>query len=219
MSETGGATTQSGIHYQNSIAALFLGRLLDPRPRTASERVVEIRVEAPEHVDDVVVRHADGSRSFIQAKESLSLTSEAWSKLWSHFAAQAHECSAEQYRLVLAVGTISGDIGQLRELCERAKGKQNHEEWLDSLSLTLKTVKHKIADALDEQTDQAVFKVVRFVEVWIWPLDTIERDMITLWIPPSSSSLDTLFNLLRGKVGGKARIRGLFYAAQLLKNY
>jgi len=216
MSEAGGTTTQSGIHYQNSIAALYLGRLLDSRPRTAGERVVEVRVEAPEHVDDIVVRHADGSRSFIQAKESLSLTSEAWNKLWIHFAAQAQECTNEQYRLILAIGTISDDIGQLRELCERAKGKQSHEEWLDSLSLALKAVIQKIVDALAKKTAQAVFELVRFVEVWIWPLDTIERDMIPLWIPPSSSSTETLFDLLRGKVGGKARIRGLFHAAQLL---
>ena len=107
-------------------------------------------------------------------------------------------------------------ITHLRELCERAKGKQNHEEWLDSLSLDLKTVRDKIVDALAEKTDQAVFELVRFVEVWIWPLDTIERDMIPLWIPPSSSSTETLFDLLRGKVGRKARIRGLFHAAQLL---
>ena len=83
MAETGGATTQSGIHYQNSIATLYLGRLLDSRQRIASERVVEVRVEAPDHVDDIVARHADGGRSFIQAKEALSTTSDAWGKLWS----------------------------------------------------------------------------------------------------------------------------------------
>jgi hypothetical protein len=216
MSEAGGTTTQSGIHYQNSIAALFLGRLLDSRPRTARVQVVEVRVEAPEHVDDIVIRHADGSRSFIQAKESLSLTSEAWNKLWIHFAAQAQESSTEQFHLILAIGTISVDIGHLHELCDRAEGKQNYEEWIDSLSLALKAVANKIVDALPEKTAQAAFELVRFVEVWIWPLNTIERDMIPLWIPPSSSSTDTLFDLLRGKVGGKARIRGLFYAAQLL---
>ncbi|MDQ0045981.1 hypothetical protein J2T18_000253 [Paenibacillus polymyxa] len=29
--ESGGPTTQAGISYQNAIAALFLGRMLDPR--------------------------------------------------------------------------------------------------------------------------------------------------------------------------------------------
>lgn len=216
MSEAGGTTTQSGIHYQNSIAALFLGRLLDPHQRTASERVIQVRVEAPEHVDDIVVRHADCSRSFIQAKEALSLTSKEWGKLWIHFASQAQECATEQFRLILAIGTISGDIGNLRELCDRAKGKQSHEEWINSLSLALETVAKKIIDVLPEKTANAAFKLVKFIEVWIWPLNIIERDMVPLWIPPSSSSQNTLFDLLRGKVGGKARIRGLFHMAQLL---
>jgi hypothetical protein len=216
MSETGGTSTQSGIHYQNSIASLYIGRLLDSRPRTAGERVIEVRVEAPTHVDDIVVRHGDGSRSFIQAKESLSLSSQAWGKLWDDFTAQAQECLTEQYRLILAIGTISHDIDLLRELCERAKGKQNHDEWLDSLSKALKNIKEKITNSSEPQNDKALFNLLRFVEVWIWPLDTIERDIVALWIPPSSTSSDTLFDLLRGKVGGKARIRGVFHTAQLL---
>ena len=122
MAEAGGTTTQSGIHYQNSIAALYLGRLLDSSQRVASQRVVEVRVEAPDHVDDIVTLHAGGGRSFIQAKEALSTTSEAWEKLWSAFAKQAHECNDAQYKLILAIGTISAEIDFLRELCDRAKG-------------------------------------------------------------------------------------------------
>ncbi|MFH2047462.1 MAG: hypothetical protein ABIK92_20220 [Pseudomonadota bacterium] len=216
MSEAGGTTTQSGIHYQNSIAALYLGRLLDPRQRTASERVVQVRVEAPEHVDDIVVRYADGSRSFIQAKESLSLSSKEWGRLWIDFASQAQKCTTENFCLILAIGTISSDIVNLRELCDRAKGKQNHEEWNDSLSSALKKVAQKIIDVVPKKSVNAAFELVRFVEVWIWPLNTIERDLVPLWIPPSSSSQNSLFELLRGKVGGKARIRGLFSIAQLL---
>lgn len=51
MAEAGGATTQSGIYYQNSIAALYLGRLLDSS-RTSVETIESVRVEAPEEVDD-----------------------------------------------------------------------------------------------------------------------------------------------------------------------
>ena len=46
MSESGGTTTQSGIYYQNSIAALFLGRLVDPT-RAHNQRIDSVRVEAP----------------------------------------------------------------------------------------------------------------------------------------------------------------------------
>lgn len=216
MAETGGPTTQSGIHYQNSIAALYLGRLLDSRQRIASERVVEVRVEAPDHVDDIVTLHADGSRSFIQAKEALSTTSDAWEKLWSDFAKQAHECNDAQYKLILAVGTFSSEIDHLRELCDRAKGKRGNEEWIDSLSVALKAVAHKIVAALPEKTEGEAFKLVRHVEVWIWPLDVINRDMMPLWIPPSNTERSTLFTLLLGRVGGQARIRGIFHTAELL---
>ena len=77
-------------------------------------------------------------------------------------------------------------------------------------------VANKIIDVLPEKTANAAFKLAKFIEVWIWPLNIIERDMVPLWIPPSSFSQNTLFDLLRGKVGGKARIRGLFHMAQLL---
>ena len=51
--ERGGPTTQSGILYQNSITALYLGRLCDPRSYEYSERVVRVRVDAPDTVDDL----------------------------------------------------------------------------------------------------------------------------------------------------------------------
>lgn len=216
MAETGGTTTQSGIHYQNSIATLYLGRLIDSRQRIAGERVVEVRVEAPDHVDDIVVRHADGGCSFIQAKEALSTTSDAWKNLWSNFAKQANACNDAQYKLILAIGTFSAEIDHLRELCDRAKGKRDNEEWIDSLSGALKTVAQKIVDALPEKTKDTIFQLAQHVEVWMWTLDVINRDMIPLWIPPSNTEKNTLFTILLGGVGGQARIRGIFHAAELL---
>ena len=71
MAEPGGTSTQSGIRYQNSIAALHMGRMLDTRARPAGDRVVSVRVEAAEHVDDIVIRYADGVTRFFQAKLSL----------------------------------------------------------------------------------------------------------------------------------------------------
>lgn len=216
MPEAGGTTTQSGIHYQNSIAALYLGRLIDPQSRIASENVIEVRVEAPEHVDDVVIKHSDGSSTYIQAKEALSINSKEWSKLWGHFAAQKEESADEKFKLVLAIGTISNDLSSLYEVCNRAKGKKNHEEWIDSLSNSLKAVADKIVGALPQRTVQYAFELISLVEVWIWPLKQIERDLMPIWIPESTSSASTLFDILRGKIGTKARIRGVFHASKLL---
>jgi hypothetical protein len=62
MSERGGSTTQSGIYYQNSISALYLGKLIDPAELLPRNRVVSVRVEAPEKVDDTVIVYADGHK-------------------------------------------------------------------------------------------------------------------------------------------------------------
>jgi hypothetical protein len=52
MTERGGATTQSGILYQNPVAALYLGRLCDSTPRPDHQAVTAVRVEAPTAVDE-----------------------------------------------------------------------------------------------------------------------------------------------------------------------
>src|SRR3954466_12844824 len=89
MTESGGPTTQAGLDYQNRIAALYLGDLLslDGEP---SARVIAVRVEAPDHVDDLVVKYADGRRRWIQAKLTLTVGGDAWQKLWRAFHAQRH---------------------------------------------------------------------------------------------------------------------------------
>ena len=44
MTESGGPTTQSGIYYQNSVTALYLGRLCDASPRPDRDRIIEVRL-------------------------------------------------------------------------------------------------------------------------------------------------------------------------------
>src|ERR1700674_1609082 len=85
MTEAGGPATQAGIFYQNTIAALYLGRMLDLRPRSTQNRVLQVRVEALEEVDDIVVRLGDGAPRLIQAKRAITASSEAWNGLWRAF--------------------------------------------------------------------------------------------------------------------------------------
>ena len=73
MVEAGGTATQSGIFYQHTIAALYLGESLDLRTPVGKPRIRSVRVEAPEHIDDVVITYDDHSTLFIQAKERLAL--------------------------------------------------------------------------------------------------------------------------------------------------
>ena len=60
MTEAGGPSTQAGIYYQNTVAALHLADLLELNPAPPRERVVSVRVESPTDIDDIVVDYADG---------------------------------------------------------------------------------------------------------------------------------------------------------------
>ena len=46
MAEAGGTSTQAGIRYQNSVAALHVGHMLDTRARSLRDSVTIGRVEA-----------------------------------------------------------------------------------------------------------------------------------------------------------------------------
>lgn len=219
MSEIGGTTTQSGILYQNSIAALYLGRLIDPRSRVASERVVEVRVEAPEHVDDIVIRCADGSRIFIQAKESVTINSAPWNKIWTDFEQQissAHTIGQVD-QLILIVGNFTHDIGVLREACVRAKGKVNDTEWWNSLSENHRAIVSKLYLVLSNRSRAGVFDVLQRVQLYVWPFYDIEQIYILNWMPPANKQPVTVFQAIRDKIGGYARVRAIFRSSELIQ--
>ncbi|HSF82293.1 MAG TPA: hypothetical protein VLA49_13710, partial [Anaerolineales bacterium] len=73
MARKGGQTTFSGTRFQAEITVLYLGRLLDLRPRNKEDQVIEVRPEADVEakVDDILVRFQDGHAEYIQAKEKL----------------------------------------------------------------------------------------------------------------------------------------------------
>ena len=216
MAEAGGTTTQSGILYQNSWAALYLGRLLDTRSSARMNTVVSVRVEAPEAIDDIVVTHSDGTHYFIQAKENLSKSSNPWSKVWCDFSEQIDTVPEGRDRFILAIGEWTNDIGALKESCERARGKNSFNEWWDSLSIQQKNISQKVMDSLPCKDQDKVFSIVRITEVWVYPLQRLQEEEVARYIPPSSTNGLSLFRILRDMVGGKARIRGTFNQADLL---
>ena len=121
MTELGGPTTQSGIYYQNTIAARALADLLDLSRLPPRERVVEVRLEAPADVDDIVVRYADGHREWIQAKTRVQRSGAAWKGLWSDL---SNQLARAEFRgedsLVLTLGEVDETAHAVRELAERA---------------------------------------------------------------------------------------------------
>jgi hypothetical protein len=191
MPEAGGTTTQSGILYQNSVAALFLGRLCDAAPRPDRERVMRVRVEAPAHVDDTVVTFADKHDLYIQSKENVRVGDDAWKKLWRDFAKQFHQPGFQRSRdrLALYTGTVHDEHQVLRELCERARGKDSYAEWWNSLNEAqrdqLTRIRPLVDDTLiDDGTLRSFMNNDDFheffssIDVIIWTRDRIERDLV-----------------------------------------
>lgn len=121
MAEAGGTSTPSGIWYQNSVAALHMGRMLDTRARPIGDRVLSVGVEAPDHVDDIVVRYADGATRFIQAKLTLRQGDAAWDGLWQAMARQRQSLGAID-RLGIALADAGPLAANLRACAERTAG-------------------------------------------------------------------------------------------------
>lgn len=237
MPELGGATTESGILYQNSIAALYLGRLCDGASRPATGRVVRVRVEAPEHVDDIVVTFADDHRVFVQAKEHLDVGSKAWVKLWTDFAAQLLEVSFGRGtdRLALWIGEPLQAHHHLQEACLRASTAADYAEWSGRMNQDQRAIVDKIrllvssalADnemstldeaAVQQIVDDELLVLFGHSDVEFVSLVQLERGQLPFWMPASSNHApQTLFRLLRDRVGGQARRRGSFEASSLIE--
>jgi hypothetical protein len=219
MPEHGGPTTQSGILYQNSVAALFLGDLLDLSTRPAPQRVIKVRVEAPEDVDDTVVSFADDHCEFVQVKENVRAGDAAWRKLFGDFDKQFRRSSFQRGvdRLVLYVGEPHNEHRALQEMCERAGTSEHFAEWWGRLSQDQQSLVDRIKSLLDPTllNDDTLLDFFKASKVVIWPLSFIERDVVRHRMPTSNVTSETLFSLLRDRVGGAGRRRDSFTAATL----
>jgi hypothetical protein len=218
--ERGGPTTQSGILYQNSIAALYLGRLCDSTPRPDEHAVVSVRVEAPSNVDDIVVTYRDGHRKFIQAKENVRDNDEAWQRLWKAFERQfwGADFKTGKDRLLLHVGEVHDEHHALREIANRTTSSVTHSEWMSRLSSPQQTLLRKITALLEPTHSGAEDDVLSFfkhIDIEIRPLIDIERDLVRDWIPSSNKTQLELFKLLRDAAAEAARKRGSFSSAEL----
>ncbi len=97
--------------------------LIDESAAHDAKRVVAVRVEAPESVDDTVVAYADGHKLFIQVKENIRTNEDAWTELWKDYRDQFGKASFQKGRdqLLLVAGTPHQDIEDLKAIADRAK--------------------------------------------------------------------------------------------------
>lgn len=220
MTERGGPTTQSGVFYQNTIAALYLGRLCDRRKLDRSDQVVEVRCEVPAAtVDDIVVTYLDTHKAWIQAKESLETSGKPWEELWQNFHMQRHRADGFSPRdeLVLNVGTYAGAFDELQETAERARGSSGPAEWLtrltkQQLDLIIKVKGCLVSIIPPGEIDESTWQLMSQVHVEVLPLREIIRGRVPYYFPPTNCSLSMLLSLFRDKAAERSRIRRTFRA-------
>jgi hypothetical protein len=167
LTEAGGPVTQAGIRYQDQVAALYLGRMIDPRERPRHDEPVEVRIEAPQDVDDFIVRFADGSRRFFQVKLSLDAAGPAWKALWPSFRRQLDADFTLDDRLELVLGEPSQLASQLSEITKRHEGS-DVTEWQKRLTVSQRRLVSSIQELLAGDI-QEVWRVVTHLEISIWP--------------------------------------------------
>jgi hypothetical protein len=140
MPEQGGTTTQSGTSYQNLYAALRIAEMLSGQDLPATSKITDVRVEAPENVDDVVITYEDGHRDYVQAKENLSASGEIWRKIWSQFLQQYEKPDFDRVnsRLILCVGSSGEEYVLLETMFESVRGRLTFGEWLSRLKKNAK---------------------------------------------------------------------------------
>ncbi len=219
MREPGGPAAQSGILFQNTVAALYLGDLCRSHTVSGPERLLSVRVEAPQRVDDVVLYYADGRVVYIQAKETLRRHGDAWHKLWGAFAAQYRGPAfvRGRDRLRLWVGELREEHRTLERLCRTARTSDSFAEWNERLSKDDQRLLGRLRPVLQAALsagdgDDGLREFLGHVEVEMWPLRDIENRLIAAHLPGSSVRPRTLFRLLRDRVGGMARTRDTFRA-------
>ena len=214
MTEAGGPNTQAGIHYQNSVAALALADLLELVPLPPRDRVVEVRVEAPDDVDDIVIRYADGHRQFQNVKTSVTPGSDPWVALWNSLRAQFLQLDfGSEDRLTIVFEDATKTARALRDMCDRAASSVDDAEWRRRLTQAHKKLLSGIEPIVGTSSD--TLELLRRTTVQLLPLDQIENEFARRRLGGGFTLPAALLSILRDIAGGGARKRALFLAAPL----
>jgi hypothetical protein len=216
--DRGGPATQAGIYFQNCVTVLRLAEMLcgGHLPVPSSGRIITVRTEAPEEVDDTVVVWSSGRTEYIQAKLSLNPGTTAWDSLWKSFYRQYERPdfskTPEADVITLAVGWAPLTV-ELNNLLARAKTAETSEEWTNRLTEPQRRLLASIRGVL-QLDDEALRQFCRFVQVWVLafegdPMQTDAFDVETCRklqgvIQPTTN----VFSVLVKLTGEKARIRG-----------
>lgn len=216
--EPGGPTTQTGIYFQNCVTVLRLADLLsgDQVSVPISGKVIAVRTEAPEEVDDTAVTWSNGRREFIQAKISLPTHGEAWAKLWKHmysqYIATDFKRSLDGDIITLAV-SWSPSMVSLQNILLRARTSETEVEWFDRLNNRQQVILENIKTIINLD-DRPLFQFCSYVQAWILnfegdPMETDTFDNeVHRKLQTTLDSTTNVFSVLMDLTGRTARIRG-----------
>lgn len=195
MAESAGPANQSGIAYQNLIGARFVAEMLSEVELPASRQIQSVTIEARESVDDVVVAYADGHKLFIQAKENLTTSQDAWRNLWADFVAQFYRPSFRRYAdgnseatyqgnrdvLCLMIGGDSQNFAHWGEALERTRGIQNFQTWLEVLTVEQRTFwQNRVLPLLRELPETELWQLLGSLRCEIHTRPTTEAEALRL---------------------------------------
>jgi hypothetical protein len=214
MTEAGGTSTQAGIFYQNGVAALYLAELLQLDPAQPRERVVDVRVEAPSEIDDIVVGYADGHRHYLTAKLDLRTGDDAWITMWARLKAQvATLANRWDDHVTIVVAEHGKTVRDLRDLCDRAATSIDSAELASRLTGSQEALFARIGDGAEDS--ETLFELVRRIDVRVLPDNEIIQELARRRVDRGGTSPSTLLSILRDMVGGNARVRARFRAPNL----
>lgn len=214
MPEPGGTSTQAGIFYQNTVAALALADLLDFDLKLPGERVMEVRLEAPEDIDDIVIRYADSHRDFQNVKLGLKVGDSAWPGIWRSLEAQMHSTEfLEVDQLTIVVTERSNDSRAVSELCARAAQSVDLKELAGRLTSKQSSALASISNILGSPAK--AFELLRRTRLLHLSEADVEDALSRKRLAGATSPAPALLPILRDIAGGDSRRRGLFQPAPL----
>lgn len=236
MPESGGPTAQSGAYFQNTVAAWYLAKMIhDAMQKHVDNRVIRIRCEAPEDIDDIVVTFDQG-KHYIQVKESIVVNSPIWTGLWVDFWSQFIRIDPLRERLVLWGGQYTSQFRDLQEIVKRARSTPpgSRRKQFTEFSNRLSKTQHAMFDSIvgfiqeaetepeserrsDEVIPPDIFEMLRSVDVVVkGNAEEIQEQAVNMYLNGLENP-QMNFTVLRDLAAEKARSRGVWNRENLLQ--
>jgi hypothetical protein len=212
MPESGGTTTQAGIVYQNSVAALAMLDLVDMAPTPSSQRVTDVRVEAPELVDDIVIRYADGTATYENVKLELDRRGKPWRTLWAQLHAQRHEGFGQHDELHVVVAERNQLFEDCAGMAERSLA-ENVDEWVKRLTADQVAILDDIVKHVG--TRDAALEIFQKTTFLHRSNEHIQDEFNRRRLAAGAGGPSTLLTTLRDIVSSGARRRTLYRSGPL----